>query len=289
MNTKRVLVKVMFSLFFAVFVAASAQAETTTCTAITSLPKVITAPGVYCLTGDLTTSMTSGKAIEIQANNVVLDLNGHRLGGLAAGAGTQAYGIYAYQRQNITIRNGTVRGFVTGIYLDDAYAPPYTTFTSQGHIIEEIRADMNTNFGMLIVGRGNIVRNNVVMYTGGTTLNAGAYGIDTFGPGNRVINNDVYETKEQTGGVAYAIFIQAGQSSVVANNRVGNLALGPGTSTGIQVYASFNVSVKDNSISMMYYGIYFSSSTGLYMNNLTSGCSFPFTGGTVAGSTNFSN
>jgi hypothetical protein len=79
--------------------------------------------------------VASGKAIEIITNNVVIDLNGHRIGGLTAGAGTHSWGIYADQRQNMTIRNGTLRGFYYGISLQDL--SPYTI--SQGHIIEEIR------------------------------------------------------------------------------------------------------------------------------------------------------
>ena len=64
----------------------STQAETIDCTAITSPPYVIATQGVYCLTGNLSTSITTGSAIEIQANNVTLDLNGFKLGELVAGA-----------------------------------------------------------------------------------------------------------------------------------------------------------------------------------------------------------
>ncbi len=46
-----------------------ARAETVNCTAITSVPAVITRPGVYCFTGSLTTSIASGSAIDIQANS----------------------------------------------------------------------------------------------------------------------------------------------------------------------------------------------------------------------------
>ena len=38
------------------------------------------------------------------------------------------------------IKNGTVRGFLYGVWLDDA--SPYTT--SQGHMIEDLRVDQNT-------------------------------------------------------------------------------------------------------------------------------------------------
>src|SRR5262245_46944859 len=114
--------------------AVPAFAETVNCTPITSLPAVITVQGVYCLTGDLSTAIAAGAAIDIQTNNVVLDLNAFKLGGLAAGPSTQAAGIRAVNRQNITIKNGTIRGFVQGILLDDSGG-------SKGHIVEDIRAD----------------------------------------------------------------------------------------------------------------------------------------------------
>src|SRR5262245_14832912 len=86
--------------------AAPVGAETINCTPVTSVPAVITVQGIYCLTVDLSTAIASGSAIEIATNNVVLDLNGHKLGGLAAGTGTGALGVFAIGRQNITIKNG---------------------------------------------------------------------------------------------------------------------------------------------------------------------------------------
>src|SRR5262245_41245669 len=163
--------------------AAAARAETTQCTPVTSLPAVITVQGVYCLTGDLSISITSGIAIEIAANNVVLDLNGHKIGGLGAGLGTTVLGIVAYSRQNVTIKNGSLRGFLVGIYLYDSFF--YTT--SQGHVIEDIRADQNTFVGFWTMGRGLIIRNNLVVATGGTTSRgpeADAYAMVLSGFGN---------------------------------------------------------------------------------------------------------
>src|SRR5712691_1804649 len=98
---------VLLVLLALVLGAAPARAETVACTPITALPAVITGQGIYCFTGHLSTAMTSGNAIDIQTNNVVLDLNGFKLGGLAAGLGTFAVGIHAIDRQNITIKNGT--------------------------------------------------------------------------------------------------------------------------------------------------------------------------------------
>src|SRR5436190_3292229 len=74
-----------------------AHAETfhTGGTVIASLPAVITTQGVFCLTHDLTTAITSGTAIDIQVNNVTIDCNGCKIGGLAAGTSSTTRGIYA--------------------------------------------------------------------------------------------------------------------------------------------------------------------------------------------------
>ncbi len=268
------------------FWMSTAGAETTVCTEITTAPYTINTQGVYCLNANLETNLASGNAITITVNNVVIDLNGHKIGNLAAGQTTTANGIYAYQRQNITIRNGTIRGFQYGIWLDDAY--PNTT--SQGHIIEDIRADLNTFVGMAVQGRGNIIRNNIVVSTGRADLpDSYAYGILICGPGNRVINNDVYETKEHGADGAHGIYVYVCDGAVIDNNRIGNAAFGTGTSFGIWVDTSNNVLLTNNKITKMQYGIlfYLSSSTGAYMNNLIYGATAAFTGGTAAGSTNY--
>jgi hypothetical protein len=96
----------------------TARAE---CLAIAAIPTVISVPGHYCLTSDLTTDMSAGTAISIEANSVVLDLQGHRVGGLGAGPLTEAtavtMGIPASGAPvaNVTIRNGTVRGFSVAV------------------------------------------------------------------------------------------------------------------------------------------------------------------------------
>jgi hypothetical protein len=234
-----------------------AQAETINCTAITAVPFTITAAGVYCLTQDIGTNLASGAAITIAANNVVLDLNGHRLGNLA-GRGTQALGIWASQQTNFTIKNGTVGGFLYGIYLGDS--SPYTT--SRGHVIEDLRADQNTYLAIQVAGRGNIVRNTRVVATGGSTAfgaNVAAYGIVVDGPETRVLNNDV----------------------------IGTFGTGTGASVGIMVHdlGSNNLAVN-NRITQALYGIYYFNGTGKFRDNLTSGVTYPFVGGTDAGNNN---
>ncbi len=231
--------------------AAPAGAETLNCTPINAVPAVITLPGVYCFTKSLVTTISTGKAIDIQANNVVLDMNGHRLGGLGAGLGTTADGIYSFNRQNITIRNGTVRGFLIGVRMGGSGG-------SQGHLVEDVRADLNTYTGIRVEGTGNIVRNNQVVATGGTTSGfTSAWGIVVIGVGARVINNDVI-TVTDGGGVSFGISITDGSDGLAVNNRI--------TSADM--------------------GVQYAGSTGKYRDNLTSNVTTPYTGGTDAGNNN---
>ena len=65
------------------------------CTVIATLPYTITAQGRYCLSTNLSTAITSGAAITINSDFVVLDLRGFKIGGGSAGPGTLAHGVYA--------------------------------------------------------------------------------------------------------------------------------------------------------------------------------------------------
>ena len=216
-----------------------AKAETTQCTAITTIPITITTQGIYCLNGNLSGNLATGSAVTIATNNVTVDLNGYKLGNLAAGLGTNATGIFADQKKNITIRNGTIRGFKYGILLEDA--SPYTT--SSGHLIEEVRLDMNTFVGIYVVGPANTIRNNQVVKTGGTTQHPTASGISTIGAGVRIINNDVIEVVAKSA-PAYGIFIGLGGGAVVQGNRISDVYR-PGLSYGITISnSSLNVTVS---------------------------------------------
>lgn len=230
-----------------------AQAETTVCNVITTVPTVITAQGIYCLNQDFNTPITSGAAIDIQANNVVLDMNAHLLGNLAAGPGTSAIGVNAFDRKNITIKNGTIRGFLYGIVINGS-----TCDASQGHVIEGIRAERSTYRGINFegVGRGSIIRNNQVVATGGTTLTGltNVIGIVAGGCEHRVLNNDVIDT----------------------------FATGGAPGNGIYFYGTDNLAVN-NRITTADFGIRNVEGTAKCFDNLTSGVGTPFSGCTLVG------
>jgi len=126
-------------------------------TAGTTFPITINEPGSYVLTSNL--MVTTGNAINIDADNVTLDLNGHGIYGPGTG-----YGIYARNQFNITIKNGIVRGFrYNGIYLNND-----ADHQGAGHRIEGIQASNNSGYG--IFARYSTVTNC-------TANNNGDYGI----------------------------------------------------------------------------------------------------------------
>lgn len=247
---------------------------------ITSLPFTIAAEGIYCLSDNIRTTMNSGNAITILADDVILDLCGHCIDNRAAGPGSSANGIYARAPgrtfKNVTVNNGTVCGFDIAVFLHANLSGEYS-----GSIVERLRVLENRN-GIMAEGLGNLVRDNVV-------AGAREVGILVRGHTARVINNDVLETKSDTaGGRARSIEVNMSLGAVVDNNRVANTSYEPGTS-GIEVVDSGGVAVRNNSVANMVKGISFDGySWGIYEGNIVSGSAQPFTNGTPAGSSNYS-
>lgn len=229
------------SLAWAVAVAAlalssAARAETIYCTAINVLPTVISTQGIYCLKKDLATSITTGAAITINANNVTIDLNGFKLGGLGGGAGSQAKGIAATGRTNITLRNGSVRGFYTGIYLSGG---------GSGHLIEDMRVEGSLQTGILIAADGTLIRRNVISSIGGGS-DSSAYGIYIAANGVSVTDNvvdGIHETYQALG----IMSINGSARGIIAGNEVRDIgSTTSSTSRGIWVSGTNRFVIKDN-------------------------------------------
>jgi hypothetical protein len=250
------------------------------CTVISTVPYVISTAGVYCFAGNLEFESTSGSAIQVNTDNVVIDLGGWTLDGTTAGSGTLAKGIYGYQRRNITVRNGTVRGFFEGVQLEDNI-PPHDT--SMGHIVENLRMDQIYKAGLRIDGRGNIIRENLVINTGNTTADSAnkntAFGIHIRGPAARVLDNEIVSV--QTGTDPFGLTINSAHGSVAEGNRIHDL---DGTNGyGIRIEDSDDVFIVNNRVSAVENAISFINSIGKYRDNLTSNVTTAYSGGTDAG------
>ena len=209
---------------------------------ITSLPATISTQGTWCLDKNLGTAMTSGNAITIATNNVTIDCNHFKLGGLAAGAGTFAFGISAVSRLNATVRNCNIRGFYRGINFEGA---------GGGHLVEDNSFDGNTVYGLFVDDApGSTIRNNLVVDTGGSTTSSGdAFGIHAEN-GVDIINNTINGVAPGgTDAHAYGIHTIANGQGSISGNRVRGLApTGTGAPLGIYNVNSQRVVIRDNDV-----------------------------------------
>jgi hypothetical protein len=224
--------------------------------AITSLPYEIKSPGLYRLTSHMSTNITSGNAITIEADDVVLDLNGFKLDGSRAGAETEAKGIYALDRENLTIRNGTVTGFKKAIFIDETNVNIEGNQPSDTHIVELIRATQNNFTGIEVVGFGSVIRNNLV-------VNNGGIGIKTTGgvvSGNSIMGIGKYGVGIGDGfDVGWGIMIENGRVSV-KNNYISNTRSGDPSYPGACIVIGDDTSdvlISNNHLVASQVGIFF--------------------------------
>ncbi|MEZ0470285.1 hypothetical protein [Luteimonas salinilitoris] len=225
----------------ALLAPAQVQAETYhTCKGfIDSVPATISQQGVWCLRQDLSTGIASGSVIIVAANNVTIDCNGFKLGGLGAGAGTATRGISADGRYNATVRNCSIRGFYYGTYLAGG----------GGHLVERNSYDSNTLGAIRVLGAGSTIRGNQVIDTGGSTLSTtNAYGIYAAN-GVDVIDNTVNGVAAiGANKTAYGILTGAnGDGSITANRVRGLEANGAGSTYGIYGNSDREV-MRDNDV-----------------------------------------
>jgi parallel beta-helix repeat protein len=206
---------------------------------ITQLPAVITTPGTWCLARNLTTEMSSGTAISIEADDVTVDCKDFKVGG--GGVGGRAIGIGASDRRNTEIRHCTVRRFFTGIAVAGE---------TSGNLVEDNLLDENGWSGIIIGGTGSVVRNNRVIGTGGTTETFGnnfkAMGIYAY-EGPDVTANHVAGVHAGQAGDVAGIAVYSSRSSAVSGNVVlGVEAMGAGSARGIFVDDPQRVTIDGN-------------------------------------------
>lgn len=223
----------LFAVAIAFCLAGTARAAESldNCTGfIDTVPASITSQGVWCLRHHVATAIDGGSAILVGANNVTVDCNGFKIGGLAAGSSTAATGVWS-SRNNITVRNCQVRGFHTGIRL-----------MGNGNLIEGNRIDNATVSGIYTAGKGDVIRGNIVNDTGGRPGPGGtyAYGITAFGEGTRVLDNSIsriFPTGSSANRSSYGIRLFA-RGGLAQDNRIHGLYFtGTGESVGIQLAA----------------------------------------------------
>lgn len=236
---------------------------------ISSLPATINTQGTWCLDRNLNTGMVSGAAITVNTNNVTIDCNHFKLGGLPAGPGTETYGIRADNRVNVSVRNCSIRGFFGGIFLFGD--------SSGGHLVEDNSLDSNTWVGIFVVGDGSVVQRNQVRDTGGCTICNVAYGIST------QLNVDVLDNivegvlpNPSVQGNAQPTGIHTSENSsgrIHRNSVRGLVAAGAFVPRGIYNTANLRIHLRDNDLSGdgTGVGLHCQSSSGTAKDNIVSG------------------
>ncbi len=184
--------------------------------------------------------MPAGNLITIQANNVIIDLNGFKLDGLPASAATQATAIFALDRKNITIRNGIIRGFRIGVFLDQDAG------TSSGNLLEDLILEQNRFIGAQVEGSGNVIRNNRVENTGPNPVDLAATGILVADASNTVIADNVVSGTSESS-IARGIWVNLSALIEVRGNTILDTKDAT-TKLGIEVEDSTDVTVIGNRI-----------------------------------------
>jgi hypothetical protein len=206
-------------------------------------PMTITAPGYYRLTKNIVFTGTSGNIITIQQHNVTIDFNTFFIIGPNNKANT-VVGVSADGFGNITIKNGTIAFCQTGVKFSGA-----TSNINQ--LVDNMRISNCWQHGVFFSNSspGSVVSNCLFSQIGGSTA-----------------------------GVSYSAAIYDIVNDVLIKDNVISTVTDPSGVSNSSYGIAYGFSVR-NSIRNCYYGAYL----GKYQNNLSSGCTVPFSGGTDAG------
>jgi Right handed beta helix region len=210
-----------------------AQTEVSACRVISPQTSVITAAGVYCLTAD----RASGVGISVQADDVVIDCNHHRIEApfLSAGSGIAS----VLGKSRMTVRRCTVRGFNRGIDIKGG----------SSHVVEDNLIDRSRTAGIDVGSSSqpsntSAIRRNRVVNTG-TSSTQSPRGISVNGSMVQVLDNQVSgliaegSASSVAGAAGIGLF---GTGHVVRGNTVTQI-----TVAGIRAILGGRI-VRDNSV-----------------------------------------
>ncbi|MBA2853824.1 parallel beta-helix repeat protein [Methanococcus maripaludis] len=229
----------------------------------------ISSTATYYLNNNINCS--SGTAITITCDDVVIDGNGY----IIDGTGTGSYGIYAMGPcTNITLKNLNVENFEYGIYLENVENIILNNNTANGNELGGIyvqsssnvtfignTADSNTNCGIV----SSFSSNNKIINN--TVKSNGKRGIGLYYSSNSTITNNIASSNKK-----YGIYLLSSSNITIKNNTADSNYPGggfPDSSSNIYLDSSSNNTVINNNINSSYYGIYLDSSDDNEVTNNT--------------------
>lgn len=189
---------------------------------VLELPAVISEPGHYCLQRDWDLDLFGGGfAIEIRSDYVVVDFQGHQvrnLPGLVVGEiGWATYGVYAWERSHIAVRNGTLAGFRYGIVISEE-AEDGTT--SRNHLVEKMRIHFCQRAGILLGAQTSVIRDNIIGDITGIGHPEVTGILVLRGGGNRVLGNEISRVLGSKSAIRWGIRFEGGNRNLAAGNRL---------------------------------------------------------------------
>ncbi|HLQ05935.1 MAG TPA: NosD domain-containing protein, partial [Verrucomicrobiae bacterium] len=205
----------------------------------TSAPSLAIAPReAKCaaeITGDFVLAndvRCAGDAFVIKVDNVVLDLNGHTLSGPGTGPQTwpnpqlDSVGVRVGGHTNVTVRNGTIDGFSTGVYFVDMVRSSIEGIYSQhnrygfyiqastGIAIRRSTAFANIYGLHLQESSNNVVQGNRLARQ--TYNSPGGYGIYLYrSDGNRIFENEIEDN------INWGVWFSEAKGNTFFHNDVG--------------------------------------------------------------------
>ena len=197
---------------------------------------------IYTLTSNIT---SDADGIIVERDNIVLDGAEYTLQGTGV---YESKGIYLYRRNNVTIKNMTIRAFYSGIRLD----------SSSSNIISENNVTSNNYHGIFFYPYSD---NNFVF--GNTIANNSAYGFCLQDSDNNTISGNTVDNS--TYGIALV------SSELTRSNNIASGNVVDDNFYGITLYAYSGITVDGNNIKNNYAGIrtYVAPSNFFTNNNVT--------------------
>jgi parallel beta-helix repeat protein len=239
-----------------------AHAETTGCLGVGPLPAIISSPGTYCLNSNVSAAF-AGQAINIAADDVVLDCNDHTITQTNVGVAT---GIVSHSdRRGVIVRHCVVDGFDVGIKLDATFDE-----TARGNRVEDNTVTRARSAGISSFGSNNVIERNRISRSGGDGAFSGIR-VGTFqqnAAGNVVRENHIEGYQGVAGVSTTGIeFSNTRETSITGNVITG---LYSGTGSGVIAMQGYNTSGSEISRNVIlspqprpapldggfYYGIY---------------------------------
>lgn len=240
---------------------------------VDALPAVIRTPGTWCLSHDLTTTITKGEAITIDADHVVLDCRGYRISPRVVNRAFSVTGIISRDRDDIAVKNCGVENLHVGILL----------YGGARHQVSHNRVEHSSSIGIGIVGDNSVIESNSVLDAGGPGPED-AYGIIGQGVVDILDNyvGGVNTAYDPTRPSRYSTAISSPSPygpATIARNRIHGLFKVGTTSFSYAIEAEGGgTNVHDNDVSTVSdgnYGIYCSQAGNIASGNILNGFPTP--------------